>query len=155
LVVEVGLVSLLCVLASVLMFWHFAPLGHLSNSIPWGDAMEFTYFLAWQHHVLATGSFTQWFEMPISWPLPHAGGLTDILPGVAGLTFPLYLLTGNPYTVYNPATLLPPRGSGKPIQWTCCWSAAPGLYIPLVRKSSVHASPKTFCMKGRPGVYSA
>lgn len=103
--VEIVVVLILSAVASLVMFGPFAPLGMMRNSIPWGDAQQFTFFFAWQHHVFLSGDWTQLYDLPISWPLPKAGGLTDMLPGVAFLSLPLRLFTSNHFLIYNIITL--------------------------------------------------
>jgi hypothetical protein len=100
------IVLFLYIVASLIMFYPFAPVGGLSDTLNYGDSVQFTFFLSWGHEVLLSGDWGNFFALPISHPLPMAGGLTDILPGVALTTLPFRLFTSNPVLIYNLSTLL-------------------------------------------------
>lgn len=104
--VEAMVVLILYIICSLIMFYPFAPLGRLSDTLNYGDSVQFTFFLSWGHQVLQSGDWGNYFALPISHPLPMAGGLTDILPGVALTTLPFRLFTSNPILIYNLSTLL-------------------------------------------------
>lgn len=44
--------------------------------------------------------------MPLAYPLPAPGGITDILPGLAFLSLPLRWVTSDPVTIYNLTRLM-------------------------------------------------
>ncbi|MGA0333794.1 MAG: hypothetical protein ACO3N7_02650 [Kiritimatiellia bacterium] len=93
-------------LLSFLVFAHHVPLSEFHRSLVQGDALDAAYFLAWGHHVLSSGFPEKLFDLPISYPLPHAGGLTDLVPGLVWITWPLSWVLSNPVTVFHTTMML-------------------------------------------------
>jgi hypothetical protein len=104
-------------ICSCIMLSSYIPLKEIGTSITGGDAEQFTFFTAWQHHVYLSGNWDQLFQMPISHPLPNAGGLTDILPGLAFLSLIFRLFTNNIFLIYNLTVLLCTTLCGLSFYW--------------------------------------
>lgn len=85
---------------TILFFFPFAPITNLSGWMP-GDASQFTFFLGWGHYAWSNFMIFNYFDLPISHPLQDAGGLTDILPGVALISLHFNLFADDPSTIYN------------------------------------------------------